>query len=369
MRVILFVSIGVVVTLSPLLARNAFVGAPLFAISNRAAEGLIEGNAADGLPIGLYHPPSLPRILEQSGGSVLTVVRLVLETYDGDWVTFLSHHLMKLQALADPFEIPNNVYFGYGLEISPVLSWMLRYDCVLPLGIFGLVLTWRNWRNQKLLLLYALAALGGVLATIILARYRLVLVPILILYGSATIIAFVDSLRRRTFKHILGIVVGVIGLSLFQQEVIPFKESLKDRVHSADYRISAQIYSDRKEFDRAAAEMGRLVKKARQSSAHQLQVPKLELEYRIYRARHFIHEDNLEAARDELQLAESALDIVNNIPGTGANDKLLYYYNLGILHLKLANDSQARTYLQRFATLAPPSSMRDRIQRLLRKLQ
>jgi len=50
---------GLLLVLFPLIARNAAVGAPWLAISNRTAEGFILGNAADAFPVGLTHPPSL----------------------------------------------------------------------------------------------------------------------------------------------------------------------------------------------------------------------------------------------------------------------------------------------------------------------
>jgi hypothetical protein len=66
---------GLLLILSPLVLRNALVGAPPFAVSNRAAEGIIEGNAADGFPIGLTHPASMKGILEASDGRLPAVIR------------------------------------------------------------------------------------------------------------------------------------------------------------------------------------------------------------------------------------------------------------------------------------------------------
>src|SRR6266545_3781288 len=160
---------GLLLIVSPLVARNALVGAPPFAFSNRAAEGLIEGNAADGFPIGLTHPPSMKSILERSDGRLTAVVRETLATYHRGWRELARLELLKLRALADPLEVPNNVSFYYGREISPILRLTLTYGMVLPLGLAGFLLSLRICRRHALLTLYGLSAVGGLLSTIILA--------------------------------------------------------------------------------------------------------------------------------------------------------------------------------------------------------
>src|SRR5262249_55901831 len=150
--------VGILLVLSPLLVRNTIVGAPLFAFSNRAAENLIEGNAADGFPIGLTHPPSMKAILERSAGRIPAVVRETLATYHGNWGAMARLQLLKLRALADPLEVPNNLNFYYAQEISPVLRSMLTYGFIFPLGLTGFMLSLGVWRRQTLMMLYAISA-------------------------------------------------------------------------------------------------------------------------------------------------------------------------------------------------------------------
>src|SRR6266542_2734278 len=89
--------LGLLLAVSPLLARNAVVGAPLLALSNRAGEAFIVGNAADGFPIGLTHPPSMKTILERSDGRTAAVVLETLRTYHGNWRRFVDFQLLSLR--------------------------------------------------------------------------------------------------------------------------------------------------------------------------------------------------------------------------------------------------------------------------------
>src|SRR5262249_39246530 len=80
--------LGLTVMLSPVFIRNAMVGAPLLALSNRAAEGFIEGNAPDSQSVGFNVPDSLPGILERANGHFTAVVYETLRLYKGDWIAY-----------------------------------------------------------------------------------------------------------------------------------------------------------------------------------------------------------------------------------------------------------------------------------------
>src|SRR6185295_2563759 len=175
MRACAALAVGVIVIMSPLFVRNMVVGAPVLSISNRAPEGFIEGNAPDATPLGLVIPKSLPEILDRSNGRIVTVVHETLRLYHGDGILYSRQLLTKLRALIDAFEIPNNMAFGYAREISPVLRATLTYGLVFPLGLAGLFLSLAKRRPSGILLLYGAATAAGLLLTIVLARYRLVL--------------------------------------------------------------------------------------------------------------------------------------------------------------------------------------------------
>ena len=250
--------LGFLLALSPLVARNYLVGVPLFALSNRATEGLIEGNAADTYPVGLHHPLSMKGILERSGGRLGGVIRETLGTYQGDWLGFANIQLLKLRGIADPLEVPNNVGFAYGIEISPVLRFMLRYGGIFPLGVTGFLLSPGARRKRLVMALYGLFTVAGISLAPIMARYRLVLIPVLIVYGAAGLVWLYDAVRTgQKAKGIMGLSL-LLSVALVQHVLIPIGK-LRDipyySVHHADYIFSAQIYASEGRPDRAVAEL------------------------------------------------------------------------------------------------------------------
>jgi len=357
--------LGFSFALSPLLARNYLVGAPLLALSNRAGENLIEGNAADTFPVGLHHPLSMKGILERSDGRLTSVIRETLGTYNGDWLGFVRMQLWKLRGLVDPLEVPNNLGFAYGLEISPILRFMLGYGLIFPLGATGFLLCLKAWRHHLLLLLYGLFTVGGLLTTIIMARLRLVLVPILIVYAGAGLVWLYEAGRRRQTAQMMTYLGLLVGIGVVQHVILPFRE-LRDMpyymIHHSDYYFAAKIYAEEGRPDRAVAELERLQVKARQRPSFARQLYETTLEEGTYRAQwaeQLIKKGDREEARRQVGLAQAAF----------ANHVILSapYFMLGSLYLKLQEPAKAKALFERFLELEPGGPMSDAARRLLER--
>ena len=360
-RTVTWVLVGLLLSLSPLFLRNIVVEAPLFAISSRATEGFIEGNAADARPVGLFHPPSMRGILERSQGRLLAVIQETLGTYRRDWVWFFQVQLLKLRALGDFFEVPNNTSFYYGVGLSPVLRMTLGYSVVFPLGLAGFASATKAWRRHLLVLLYGGATVGGLMLVPIMARYRLTLVPVLILYAAALLIRFAEAVRDRSLRPALGILGLVVGGVLTQQVLLPIAEEAKDRVYQTDFLASALLYAQAQQFDRAAAEMARLLDRARQSPLHASQMPGYETEYRQFLARHLLAQGARAEARQQVALALGAL-ARTRVPDSEA------YYRFGQLYLLLEEPAKAKAFFARFLELEPGSPRAEQLRRILSQL-
>ncbi len=357
---------GLLVAVAPLITRNVLVGAPPFALSNRAAIAFIHGNAADGFPIGVVDPPSMKKILWRTDGRLLGVVRETLETYDGDWYRFLRHHLFKLRGLADPLEVPDNLAFSYGLEISPVLRFTLGYGIIFPLGVAGFVVALPRWRATLLLILSVLPILGGMLFTVVLARYRLALVPTLALFGAAGLVGCLDLVRSRRWMPTLATLGLVAALAALQQSVLPIQALRDDEtvaIHTPSYYYSAQIYAASGQFDRAAEEFERLGRRARQVPGFPSVVATASLLEGDNRARwtqQLLEQGRLDEARRQVALAENAYRDHDAISHTR--------YNLGLLYLRLGEPAKARAFLMRFLELAPADPRVDQVRGLLSRI-
>ena len=355
--------IGLLLVLSPLMARNALVGAPLFALSNRAGEAFIVGNAADGFPIGLTHPPSMKGIMERSGGRTVPVILETLGTYHGDWRRIVEYQLMRLRAFADPLEVPNNVNIGYGLEISPVLHVTLSYGMIFPLGLAGFILSLRAWRRHLLLVLYGFCTAGTLVATAIVARYRLTIVPVLLIYGAAGLVWMWQVIRARRTGDAVTYVSLLAGLVALQHYVVPIR-TLRDSpafvIHPQDYLIAAHIYASDGRPDLAVREVERLEAKAvkRPSFAGLARQAALYTsDYRTQWANELAAQGKTDEARDQVARMEA----------TYANHPELSYpsYNLGRLYLKLDDPTKARAHFERFLERQPVGAQADSVRRIL----
>jgi 4-amino-4-deoxy-L-arabinose transferase-like glycosyltransferase len=356
-------TLGFLAALSPLLARNYVVGAPLFALSNRAAEGFIQGNAADTFPVGLHHPLSMAGILARADGSFATVVRETFRTHRGNWLGFVRIQLQKLRGLADPLEVPNNVGLAYGVEISPILRFTFRYGAIFPLGLAGLLLTWKAWRRHLLLILYGVATVAGMMVAIILARYRLTIVPVLIVYAGAGLVWLFDAVRSRQRVRLLTFVGVVTGLAVLQHLILPFwhlRDMTYYALHHSTYFFSAQIYAAEGRPDRAVAEMERLRDRIERRPAFARAAYEMtlhEANYRAQWAEQLIAKGEVEAARRQAELAEAAF--ANHLTLSSP------YFILGSLYLKLNEPAKARAFLERFLEYEPSGPRAAAVRELL----
>ena len=252
--------LGVASGFAPLAIRNLLVGAPPLAIHNRTTEAILFPNLAEGRPIGLRLPES-PELLEAAEGSTLKALWLVGQSHEWSPISMLTLALRKCRLLIDPAEIPNNISFAYGCELSPWLAWLPAFGLLLPCALGGaaaLLLTRRSVavRRCDLLLITAWLGVGtlAILATTVLGRYRLELVPALCIIaglGFAQCLACWPRLPRTKLVVIPVIIVATVVLQRHVIAIQPYGGTYR---HGLSYRVSARIYDERGKDGAAARE-------------------------------------------------------------------------------------------------------------------
>lgn len=348
-------AVGLLLSLSPLLIRNAAVGAPLYALSNRFAETFIQGNAANSYPVGLNWGNSMKRILEKSDGRIGKVILETANTYNGDWRRFAWLKFLKLRGMLDPLEVPNNLSFYYGLEISPILRFLLRYGVILPLGMAGFFLTVPvAWERHRLLLLYGISIFAGLIMAPLYARYRLIVVPVLILYAAGGLVWFFEALRHRNLFRSIGYSGSILALAVVQHFLVPLSlprilPALSFLHGGVEYLASAKIYASEGAFERAIAELERLKTKAVQLPAHADwmldQASLKEGACYVMWAEELLNRGMLDEARQPVAEAEKIYSHHLDLSFTN--------FILGALYFKLKEPGKSRPYLQRFLLLEP----------------
>jgi tetratricopeptide (TPR) repeat protein len=234
-------TLGTVLVIAPVTLRNWVVSHEFVLLTTGGGEVFFIGNNADAN--GLYVPPPfvrpdpkyehadfVARASEISGKS-LTAMQSSWFWFDQGmqfikeeplaWLRLVG---LKLKSFWNFYELPDNLDYVVLQRFSPLLTalngtfppagWVTltipsgesrapvrihllsTFGTLAPLGLAGILLTWRRWR--RLLPLYVV--LFGYMLTVLLffnfARFRVPVVPILALFGSESLLAAGRFLRR-----------------------------------------------------------------------------------------------------------------------------------------------------------------------------
>ncbi|HET9482174.1 MAG TPA: tetratricopeptide repeat protein [Candidatus Polarisedimenticolia bacterium] len=150
--------------------------------------------------------------------------------------------LRKLALFWNDHELPDNYSFYTFRRFSPLLAILLTFGPVAALGWAGIVRTAGDWR--RLLPLY-LAAAGYMLSVLLFfnfARFRLPVVPILLVFAARGVTGLLDSARTLRRGGAAGLAAGLATLAV----AVPLfyidwssasEEPFQDRLHlGAAYR-------------------------------------------------------------------------------------------------------------------------------------
>ena len=353
-RPLSLVVLGLVLLLSPLIARNVTVGAPPLAISVQGASNVMLGLTPD-MPARQFTVASEQArdIATRGYGRVWDTLKEILHAYGVvGYSKLLVHEAHKVRGLLDPYEIPNNVSYYYGQRISPVLSLTIGYGLVLPLAVTGFVLLLGQWRRRTLLYSYLFASLVVQMVTFTIARFRLSLVPVLILAASFAVIYLVGAIRTRQLGKFTfaAAMVGIVGL--VQQLAIPLSV---DARRTSDYSCAAIVYAAEGDFARASAEFANVRQRARQGLSGA--VLETEAQMHLQWAVSLLAKGHRDAARAQLELGEKIYARIPNLKTP--------LYNMGLLSANLGAKTQAAEYFCRFLALGLQGPKSDTARRFL----
>jgi tetratricopeptide (TPR) repeat protein len=232
---ILFI-IGTILVIIPFTLRNYFVDNDFVLVSSNAGVNLYIGNnpQANGV-FNLPHESGLSNY-DLNGSSIETAERetgrqLKPSQVSRFWmkkaVSFIVEHPATAVTLAwrkflllwNFYEIPNHLNFYYiRAKSAPILHMLfVGFWLVAPLAVVGIVWKWRQgWRStDKLLIAFLITYMLSLLPFFITARYRLPMVPVLIVFASVTIVEILKVMKQHKVKQLLWIGIGLILVSVF----------------------------------------------------------------------------------------------------------------------------------------------------------
>ena len=270
---------GYAVGVSPLLARNAAIGAPLSTGSSRLGINLAYCNMSSAVDGGAtFRPPGpqFAQIMDASEGSTWKIAREVWRGYDGQRSLLLRNWAHRLRALSVSAEIPDNTSYGFYRRHSSILSRSLSFRWIFPaaaaLWLVWLVEQiaargrrdapvqsepfrlgpWLAERTRAHATLLAFTLLLALAMTVVpsQSRYRLFLVPAFIVYTSFALVAAARWLAARQLGWAAGMAGAIALQAAFHAWLSEPRARAEDRY--MDYTVAGSIYRQR--GNEAAAE-------------------------------------------------------------------------------------------------------------------
>ena len=253
---------ALLLALSPLVVRNAVVGAPLFAFDTRPLVGIPWANArgADGSGSA---SPLLMKVLREAQGSTLAAAVRTAETWRKKPLGLVELVARKFASAFNRREIADNASFFFFRDRLPVLSRLPLFVVLLGPGMAGLVLAQKRglFRPGEGFLVAGagLVPLGACVLVSTTTRYRSGAAAPLAL-GTALLAALVfEALRQRQARDTAAPLAAAALLSAlcFLPSPVPAR-----RVRWADAIIAATLAESRVSPEAGAAEVRRYLEEA-----------------------------------------------------------------------------------------------------------
>jgi tetratricopeptide (TPR) repeat protein len=232
---ILFIA-GTVLTVLPFTLRNYFIGNDIVLVSSNAGVNLYIGNNPQAN--GVFNLPQESGLsnYDLHGSSVEIAERETRRQLKPSQVSrfwmkrallFISEHPGKeLQLLWRKFlllwnfyEIPNHLNFYYiRTKVAPILAGLfVGFWFVAPLALVGIAWRWKQELRlpEKLLIAFLITYMLSLLPFFITARYRLPMVPVLIVFAAMAITNIWNLIKQHSIKQLLLIGIGLILAAVF----------------------------------------------------------------------------------------------------------------------------------------------------------
>lgn len=260
---------GWLVGFAPLLARNVAVGSPPLATSSRLAVNLAYANmsgAAGGGAFFVPPGPQLARIMDASGGSVPGVLREVLRGYAGDPSRLVRNLGLRFLAVWAVVELPDNTSFDFYRREASLLAVSFDFGWIFAPGAAAILLLLgsrlprrggrglegggrpagvfdRAWTERRAVHAAILTFVPFLLAALVAvhpqARYRLFLVPILIVYAALFLALIARCFRAREFGSLAVLAAAALLLSVAQRALSAPLRPVAER--PVDYAAAAHL--------------------------------------------------------------------------------------------------------------------------------
>ncbi len=156
----------------------------------------------------------------------------------------------------DGLEIADVIHPYFFRDYAPVIKLpLLVFPVAAPLALLGLALAVRGGRRRILLYLFIAAYYLSAVAYFINSRYRLPLVPILLLFAAYALCWGFESFRRRRYLPFWGALAALAVLAVLVNPGLLGKKHARFQLNmGAGHNHLGAFYTSRGDLDRALAE-------------------------------------------------------------------------------------------------------------------
>jgi len=153
----------------------------------------------------------------------------------------------KLLLFWNAYEIPNHYDINFFKTFSRTLRWNpFLFAWMVPLGFLGIYVSRSRWRDLMPLYLFAGAYMVSLLPFFVTSRYRLPVVPIMLIFAARAVWWTVDRVRNRRRRGWVG------PAALFACSLVLVNLPLVDFTLGPSYATVGAVYRDMGRYEEAA---------------------------------------------------------------------------------------------------------------------
>lgn len=230
---------GMLLALSPMMARNLAVDRPALEGSSVGAITYICANTAD-YPAdrGFFVPPDAERIMDRSNGRLGPAMLECLRTFPGP-SAWLYQQWRKLATAWHWYEIPDNANFYYYRLHAEILYLPVTFRLVGPLALLGLALGLTTLRTSWPLYLLVVTVLAELLVFYTASRLRLPLMAGLIPFAALAAVQLSRWFAARKWLQLILASVALLAAATWVNQPLAGGRHL---VRAADFGAPMTYY-------------------------------------------------------------------------------------------------------------------------------
>jgi len=242
-------ALGIALALLPTTLHNRLIGKRWVLVTGNGPNLMYIGNAHDATGTFSY-PPSFLALREEEKKrevSMSAELRRDILEHPRAWVRLMAKKAYMFWASYDP---PDNFSYNLYRRFSPLLRFNpLGFSLLVPLGIVGMFLSSRRWRDLLSLHAFVVAFWASIVVVFVVGRYRL---PVVLALSGFSGLAFWQGwawLRGRRFAPLLAgaLSVALLWILLGLYRAVPFG------IRPNDFGMFARFYASTGRADDAIA--------------------------------------------------------------------------------------------------------------------